>query len=284
MITVNSVSSGKTSSYMAVHYPADLNIFACVCIDHPKATPKDPAVLKYCLDKLNGNFIASTESSKSLVVMMRLEQLLGKDIKWVRGKSFDSLIREKNILPNWSKRFCTTYLKLIPMFEYCYFNHGEVIQQIGYRYDEFWRAYYPPVNGQRPVKRTEVTIEKYPVSCFIKSKRQSLASIKYGMRQYPLIDNRVERKQVVDFWKTTTFDFPVNSNCQGCFHKSKQEINFNYHESPELLQWFGDQEVTYNPSTWHDGYVKYNEVFNMKFTEPLFEAEGLGCSTGFCTD
>tara|TARA_R110002167_G_scaffold149168_1_gene342383 strand:- start:9066 stop:9206 length:141 start_codon:yes stop_codon:yes gene_type:complete len=30
MKTVNSLSGGKTSSYMAVHYPADYNIFALI--------------------------------------------------------------------------------------------------------------------------------------------------------------------------------------------------------------------------------------------------------------
>jgi hypothetical protein len=30
MITVNSLSGGKTSSYLAKHYPADYNLFALV--------------------------------------------------------------------------------------------------------------------------------------------------------------------------------------------------------------------------------------------------------------
>jgi diphthamide synthase (EF-2-diphthine--ammonia ligase) len=31
--TINSLSGGKTSSYLAVHYPADIEVFAVVCID-----------------------------------------------------------------------------------------------------------------------------------------------------------------------------------------------------------------------------------------------------------
>ena len=30
-ITVNSVSGGKTSAYIAVHYPADYDVFSLVC-------------------------------------------------------------------------------------------------------------------------------------------------------------------------------------------------------------------------------------------------------------
>lgn len=33
MITVNSLSGGKTSSYLAIHYPADINIFSLVTIE-----------------------------------------------------------------------------------------------------------------------------------------------------------------------------------------------------------------------------------------------------------
>ena len=35
MKTVNSLSGGKTSSYIAIHYPADYNVFALVHSDDP---------------------------------------------------------------------------------------------------------------------------------------------------------------------------------------------------------------------------------------------------------
>src|SRR5687768_5501912 len=124
MISVNSVSGGKTSSYMAVHYPADVNIFACVCIDAPNCAPKDPAVLRYATEKLKGNFIASAEHDKTLKVMMQLEQLIGRDIIWVRGKSFDEVIDGAGCMPTWKRRFCTIELKIIPIFEYVYFRFG----------------------------------------------------------------------------------------------------------------------------------------------------------------
>lgn len=40
MITINSLSGGKTSSYMAAHYPADYNIFALVRIEAQYCVPK----------------------------------------------------------------------------------------------------------------------------------------------------------------------------------------------------------------------------------------------------
>lgn len=124
MIIANSLSGGKTSSWMAVHFPADLDIFSCVCINYPKAAPKDPAIRKYAEEKLNGNFIASAEHDKTLKVMMQLEQLIGRQIVWVRGKDFDTVIDEAGCLPTWNHRFCTVELKILPILEYTYFRYG----------------------------------------------------------------------------------------------------------------------------------------------------------------
>jgi hypothetical protein len=49
LTTVNSISGGKSSCYMALHYPADVNLFAVVCIDEPKCRPKDAAIYEYAL-------------------------------------------------------------------------------------------------------------------------------------------------------------------------------------------------------------------------------------------
>lgn len=66
LVTVNSISGGKTSCYMAVHFPAAVNIFALVCIDYAPVSPKDPAIRRYATEKLNGDFIATAESTKTL--------------------------------------------------------------------------------------------------------------------------------------------------------------------------------------------------------------------------
>lgn len=45
MKTVNSISGGKTSAYLAKHYPADYDIFSLVCIKDKECAPKDPKLL-----------------------------------------------------------------------------------------------------------------------------------------------------------------------------------------------------------------------------------------------
>ena len=132
MTTVNSLSGGPTSSYMAVKFPADIEIFSMVCIDCHNATggwlKRRPDLIKYANEKLEkfipiyGEFRATAEDPVIIQTMIELEQKIGKEIIWVRGKSFDQLIRERNFLPNKGSRFCTTELKLQPVFQYCYYS------------------------------------------------------------------------------------------------------------------------------------------------------------------
>ncbi len=79
MKTINSLSGGKTSSYMAFHYPADYNIFSLVRIEDVNCKPKDKSLIKYVSDKIGMDFIATAESDLTLKSVIDLEQLIGKD-------------------------------------------------------------------------------------------------------------------------------------------------------------------------------------------------------------
>lgn len=276
---------------MAINYPADVNIFACVCIDYPKAEPKDKAVLKYCLDKLNGNFIASAESEKTLKVMMQLEQILGKEIIWVRGKSFDEVVDSAGCLPTWNRRFCTTEMKILPMFEYLYFRYGVVKTNIGFRYDEFERAYFIE-KGKSPVRKTVGTMD-YPMSCnnFGAKQQNWDRDIIYQQKEYPLIDNKIFHLEIMSFWKREhpNVGFPKDSNCQGCHHKPSELIKRNHELEPDILEWFALQEEKkqkYGKAkfyTWHDDGIMYRKVFDMNFTME-FDFDFTMCNSGGCTD
>lgn len=303
MKTINSISGGRTSTYMAIHYPTDLNIFACVCIDFPKAKPKDPAILKYCLEKLNGNFIASAESVKTLKIMMQLEQKLGKEVVWVRGKSFDQIIDEAGCLPTWARRFCTTDLKILPIFEYVYFRYGVVKEQIGYRYDEAWRAYK---KGDKTVielinlfgdvqkvvayrkkhyRKIDSIITDYAISQnTFGSKIHNREDILWAKKTYPMIDDRVERIHVNHFCNSNLpeFDFPEESNCAGCHHKSSMVIHNQYKEEPEIMEWFSLQEKKGKFNTWHDDVIPYDVKKNMNFSELLELGPSGSCDSGYC--
>jgi hypothetical protein len=274
-MTVNSISGGKTSAFMAVHYPADLEIFACVCIDCAEAKPKDKAVLRYCEDKLQGNFIASAEREKTLRVMMQLEQLIGKEIVWVRGKSFDQIVNDAGCLPSWKRRFCTTYLKIQAIFEYLYYRFGVTTIRIGFRGDEL----------DRIINTLQADNDHFntPVACKLYGKKQQQWDHVYWRNlEFPLA--KAIHLDIIQWWQRNhpDFDFPLDSNCAGCHHKSASLINQNYKESPEILNWFSLQEVK-KQKTWHDDQVSYAEKFKMNFTERI-DFDVPGCSSGLCTD
>lgn len=47
MVTVNSVSGGKTSAYLDKHYPADYSLFALVRIEDERCSPKENRVVPH---------------------------------------------------------------------------------------------------------------------------------------------------------------------------------------------------------------------------------------------
>jgi hypothetical protein len=267
MITVNSLSGGKTSSYMAVHYPAYINIFACVCIDDPMCMPKDLTVLAYAQNKLNGNFIASAESEKTLKIMMQLEQKIGKEIIWVRDVSFDELLENRKILPTWSTRFCTTEMKIKPIYEHLYFRYGIVKTQIGFRYDEFERA-YEIKKGQKPKLKVENYFDFAAETSLTGNKRNKWSkNTLVSYKSYPLITDRIEKSEIEKYWKNyPEFIFPEDSNCQGCHHKSPKLIKENHIREPQILEWFARQEEKGKYNTWHDDKIPYRKKFEMEFT------------------
>ena len=284
MKTINSLSGGKTSSYMAVHYPADINIFACVCIDDSKCMPKDLTVLAYAQNKLNGNFIASAESEKTLKVMMQLEQKIGKEIIWVRGKSFDEVIDKAGCLPTWNRRFCTTDMKIKPIYEYIYYRYGIVEMQIGFRYDELQRA-YEIKKGEKPKLKVANFFDFATESSLNGNKRNKWSkNILVANKSYPLITNRISKFEIEKYWKNySEFIFPEDSNCQGCHHKSPKLIKENYIREPQILEWFAKQEEKGKYNTWHDDKITYRAKFKMEFTGE-FDFQGTSCDMGGCTD
>jgi hypothetical protein len=147
MTTVNSLSGGRTSSYMAAHYPADYELFSLVCNDDPACAPKDKKLVQMANDKLQkyssqyGEFIGTTEDSSIIKTMLDLEQILGREIIWLRWYSFDKMIEEMGgYLPNKRARNCTTVLKMYPIFYFLYLREQlPVTMRVGFRFDEYDR-------------------------------------------------------------------------------------------------------------------------------------------------
>lgn len=270
IISVNSLSGGKTSSYMAYHYPADYNIFSLVRIEAEYCKPKDESIVKYVSDKLGIDFIATAESDTTLYVMRDLEQLLGKEIIWVSGNSFEQVCFKKKAIPNVMMRFCTTEMKMKPIFEFCYNNFGFVYMNIGFRYDEKERADKENTKFKTIVGRSK------------NDKTNKWEEIEWRTLGYPLIVDKVMHPKVNNWAKNTNLIFPSDSNCVGCFWKPIQQLRKNWDEEPLKMRWFSELETKLK-RRWKKE-ATYENIKNVGLQQDFFFGTGSGCQAGFCTD
>lgn len=274
MKTINSLSGGKTSSYLAKHYPADYNVFSLVCIEADYCKPKDVGLVKYVSDKIGRDFIATAESDKTLYVMMELEQLLGMEIKWVVGDTFEQVAKRKNgyFLPNVFNRMCTTEMKMKPIFDYCQTEIGEIVDmRVGFRYDEKER-------GERNKGNTHFKT----VVGQSENGRNKWAEVEWRTLSFPLIENKETYFEIYKWAKDTNLPFPKDSNCVGCFHKPYQQLRKNWDDEPQKMRWFAEMEEKAK-AQWKKE-MNYLDVKNIGLQQEFMFGTGSGCQSGFCTD
>ena len=271
MRTVNSLSGGKTSSYLAYHYPADYNIFSLIKIDDKRCTPKDLGLVKIVSNKIGQDFIATAESDITLKAIIDLEQLLSKEIIWVSGESFEKLIKKKGgSPPNMVWRYCTTELKIRPIFDWWLKNINEKIKMgIGFRYDEMERAERFTTSFKGIVGKQGGGI------------RNKWDTIEWREGYFPLIEDRINHYHVKKWVDSTSLIFPEDSNCVGCFHKPLQQLRKNWDLETDKMQWFSEQETLTKRFKKEGTYEKIKKI---GLQQDFFFGTGSGCQAGFCTD
>lgn len=282
MKTINSLSGGKTSSYLAVHFPADLEIFALVCIDDHNAGRKIDTQMKQRVnDRLQKysshwpEFVATSEDPVILRTIFDLEQMLGREIIWLRGMGWEQMLQVKKAIPNIDWRFCTSILKMQPIFEFLYLYHSlPVRMRIGYRYDESERA--------------DNFLETWKLSrrCEYRPKSNTWIhrweDMVWRKGEFPLIENKVFQHHVQKFWQWKGIEFPPDSNCQNCFWKQPQQLRKNFDTNPEIMYWAAIQEEMVEAQFKKD--FSFLEVAKMGIQLDFFFGTGSGCQAGFCTD
>lgn len=267
---VNSLSGGKTSSYMAVKYPADYNVFALVRIEADYCKPKDESIVKYVSEKINMDFIATAESDKTLYVVRDLEQMIGKEIIWRTGETFEQVIANKKALPNIIWRFCTTEMKMKPIFDYCQTEIKSIVNmQIGFRYDEKERANRENTKFKTIVGKSE-------------NGRNKWDEIYWRECSYPLIDNMITHYPVYQFAEKSGLTFPPDSNCVGCFWKPIQQLRKNWEDEPLKMRWFSEMEEKQKREFKKE--MKYKTIKKIGLQTDFNFGTGSGCQAGFCTD
>ena len=282
MKTVNSLSGGKTSAYIAANYPADYNVFALVRTDDKKCMFPDAKIRQMVSDKLGVEFTGTLEDDVIIYTMLDLEQFIGQKIDWVTGKTFDEIIKRKNgttFLPSWMRRFCTTEMKIEPMFYWWLKNFDSPIKmQIGFRANEMSRA-NSMIKKLNENGLTEFDAIIGKTKTGNKNKHQN---IEWQKPSFPLIEDGIFKDTVDEFWKDKPVRFAWMNNCVGCMHKEPILLNKMSRLHPNKLEWFAEQERnSSNGCTWREN-ITYDKIIKHKMQMELFEEDFNDCDSGYC--
>ena len=152
-------------------------------------------------------------------------KIVGYDTADRTGKPFAQLIEKRRAIPNKFKRFCTSEMKVLTARRYIRsLGIKEYNKVIGIRFDEANR--------------------------FAKIDKESGITIKEHIYA-PLIDMKITSKEVMEFWKSQSFDLQLplmpngktfGGNCMGCFWHSEYQNAILCKTNPEDVNWLIEQE------------------------------------------
>lgn len=280
MKTVNSLSGGKSSSYIAANYKADYNVFALVRTDDVKCIYPDAKIRQIVSDKIGTEFIGTLEQDNIITIMLDLEQFIGSEIIWLAPPTFDEVInkRLKTVLPNEMHRQCTHHMKFKPILEWWNSTIGETCEmRIGFRYGEEKRKQRIDARLIDGFQWDKVVIGKS------KNGRNKWKSKKWRKLSYPLIDDMVNSIDINNFWSKNNqvrFKKGYYNNCVGCFHRNPLFLNKMAQEHKNKMQWFAKQES--EEKYWKNKKLLYKDIMKHK---PQFELDFddfNDCDSGYC--
>ena len=286
MKTMNSLSGGKTSSYIAANYPADYDVFALVRIEDEKSKFPDAKIRKEVEDRIQAPFIGTAEDDTIIYTMLDLEQHIGRPITWVTGRTFDDVLqRGKNgkvQLPNAMRRFCTVEMKIEPIFNFWKENIKDIIEtRIGFRANETRRAVNMLQRTEEDggIMKFKTIVGKHP------SGKNKWESIPYQIPTFPLIEDNIYKDKIELYWQDKPVRFAYMNNCVGCFHKTPLLIKKMWEKHPNKLEWFNEVEKkameSYKNNQWIEG-ITYDQIKNWNSQYELFDDDFNECDSGYC--
>ena len=278
MKKITSISGGQSSAYIAANYPADYLVFALVTIEDRKCTPKDKKLVQLVSDKIGKEFIATAEDDIILHTILDLEQFVGQKIEWVAGESFDYVTEKKGgWLPNKLHRYCTVEMKLRPMHRWWRENINEPVEmQIGFRAGEERRAkkMYERLNADGLLEFKDV-VGKHS------NGNNKWATIAWQSPSFPMIDNRVYRDEVVEYWKDKPVRFAQRNNCVGCFHRNPLLLRTMFDQYPKKMEWFASKERIEGNGNWRSD-ISYDNISKHRLQHELSFDDFEECDSGHC--
>jgi len=275
--TVNSLSGGKTSSYIAVNYPADYNVFSLVRTNDKLCKYPDKKVRQIVSDLIGCEFVGTMEQDNIIKIMLDLSEKI--DIDWITGDTFDEVVETGGgLLPNMMRRFCTTNLKIVPIQKWWQRNINEIVEmRIGFRANETRRA-------ERMIDKCDKNGIEYDKFIIGKRKTQN----KWGMiawrkPKFPLIEDGIKAIDIDKYWnenKWVGFEKGYYNNCVGCFHRSPLFLNKMAQEHKNKMEWFAKMEEI-GKGKWKKE-MTYKQIMNWNPQTELSFDDFNECDSGYC--
>ena len=279
MKTVNSISGGKTSAYIAKHFPSDINIFSLVRIedtDNLWMKGKDEQTRQLISDRLGKEFIGTAEMDEIIYTILDLEQFIGQEIKMITGDTFEEVIkRNYNYLPNKMTRYCTVEMKLKPIFNYLKENTELPVEmRIGFRPNEIRRA-------EGVLARADETGLEYFETIIGKRKTQNKwGKVPYRYCKFPLIENNISKDTIYNYWNDKPVRFAYRNNCVGCVNRQPLMISHMASKDLDKVKWFEKQEIKTGNRFLSD--VSFTKILNFGTQATFFDDDFNECDSGFC--
>jgi hypothetical protein len=275
MKTVNSLSGGKTSSYIAANYPADYNIFSLVRTNDKNVLFPDAKIRQIVSDRIGHEFIGTLEEDTIIYTMLDLEQYIGQEIIWLSDKTFEDIIEKRSgYLPNLMTRYCTVDMKVKPIAQWCYDNTELPVEmRIGFRANEMIRA-------KTMIERAVDGIESFKFKVGEKNGRNKWKELPYRSARFPLIEDGIFKDTIENYWKDKFVRFSYKNNCVGCFHRSEIFLKYMSQRDQKQFDWFISMEQKHG-STFKKG-VTYEKIKNHKLQLDLFDEDFTDCDSGYC--
>ena len=279
MKKVNLISGGQTSAYIAANYLADFNVFALVRIEHNKSKFKDEKIRLQIEDRIQAPFIATAEDDTIIYTILDLEQYIGKKIEWVSGKTFDKVLDTAGTLPDPLRRYCTTQMKLEPIFNWWRKKINKPAEfRLGFRANEQARA-------KRTLAKTNHNGILEMKAIIGKRKTQNKwAMIEWQKPVFPLIDDNIYKDHIVKYWIDKPVRFAWMNNCVGCFHKNPLLIKKMWSKHPNKIEWFASKErIKHNKDVWYKRQnLSFTQIKDWNTQVELFDDDFSECDSGYC--
>jgi hypothetical protein len=279
MKSCTSISGGRTSAYLAANYPTDYNVFSLVRTMDKSCQFPHRNIRLMIEDYIEKPFVGTLEDDEIIYTILDLEQHLGHHIHWVSGDAYEDVIEKRgNYLPNKVTRFCTTEMKLKPIFYWWAETIGEPIRmQIGFRANEGKRA------KTMQAKTNENGLLEFKATFGKNARGQNKwEMVEWQKPSFPLIDNGIFKDEIQAYWdKHTDVYFAPFNNCVGCFHRNPIFLRKMAEEHPEKMEWFAKQEERERKGQWRSD-VKYRDIIKAKLQMELSFDDFSDCDSGYC--